>query len=216
MISELKNEFEKLKSTSNDFSFLFGNKQIVISAPHAVPQTRNGDFKFPEPETAIFALFFNKKDYPCIIKTKNNSDDSNFDKISPYKDFLYQYCLDKNIKFVLDIHQLSKNKDVEICIGTGRDKFNNLLHLSHLKQKIKNIFETGGFYTELDEPFGATGENTVSGFVSRKGIPSIQLEINSKLLFNVTDDEFFKVANCIQNVLTLIEKELKNENTDCN
>lgn len=215
MIENLKIEFEKLKENYDDFAFLDGEKNILISAPHCVSQTRNGQEKFPEPETAEISLFLNKLGYPSIIKTKNNCDDANSDENSNYKNKILEICQNKKIIFVLDLHQLSKNREIEICIGTGGEIYNNLLNLKHLKNKFVEIFESENFYAKLNEPFGATGENIISGYFSRKGFPAIQLEINSKLLYNVPENEFLKILSCITKLLNLIEKEVQNETINC-
>ena len=41
------------------FEILDGSKKILISAPHAVEQTREGRIKLPEPQTATLAQMLN-------------------------------------------------------------------------------------------------------------------------------------------------------------
>lgn len=207
MIKELRSEFENIKSSYKDFVFFKGDKQILISAPHAVYQLRNGNLKFPEPETALVALLLNRMGYPCIIKTTNENDDANYDESSNYKDKIQDICNSQDIKFILDLHQINKYHIEEFCIGTGKNVFNNLLNYSYLKGKILDNFYLSGFIAKLDEPFGASSKKTISGYFARRGIPSLQLEMNTKLLYQVTDDEFMKAFNSVYKMINLIENE---------
>ena len=207
MIKELRNEFENIKASHKDFVFFQGEKQILISAPHAVYQLRDGNLKFPEPETALIALILNQMGYPCIIKTTNENDDANYDETSNYKDKIQNICDCNDIKFILDLHQINKYHIAEFCIGTGKNVFNNLLNYSYLKSKILDHFYINGFIAKLDDPFSASSKNTISGYFARRRIPSLQLEINTKLLYQVTDDKFMKAFNSICGMICIIENE---------
>ena len=207
MIKELKSEFEDIKTSHKDFVFFQGDKQILISAPHAVYQLRNGNLKLPEPETALIALLLNKMGYPCIIKTTNENDDANYDESSNYKDKIQDICNSQDIKFILDLHQINKFHIEEFCIGTGKNVFNNLLNYSYLKGKILDHFYLNGFIAKLDEPFSASSNNTISGYFARRNIPSLQLEMNTKLLYQVTDDKFMKAFDSVCGIIHIIENE---------
>ncbi|MBQ3494486.1 MAG: ATP-grasp domain-containing protein [Clostridia bacterium] len=197
----------------NGFIFLEGDKKILVSAPHAVEQTRDGVNKFAEPETALFAKILNQKGYPTIIKSENVGDDANYDLDSPYKTFLYDYCKNNKVKFVLDLHQLSAKREMHFCLGTGDDADRNLIGHKVLAQKIKEIATNCGFVCEINNPYKASSERTISGFCLTKNIPSMQLEINSKLVssyYNAT--QFDDVASFLEQIIEVIEKEVCNEN----
>ena len=209
MINSLKQEFENLKQKYNGHCFLDGSKNILISAPHAVEQTRDGNIKPAEQETAFISLYFNKKNYSCIIKTTNNNDDANHEINCKYKnDFLKKFKSGK-FNFLLDIHQLSSTREMDFCIGTGGKYYNTLLQYSYISKNITPILENNGYIVEINNPFGGGKEHTNSGFLARQNYPAIQLEINSKLLYNVSNEQFLYLLNAIEEILIYIEKEIK-------
>ena len=112
-----------------DFEISLGNKKILISAPHAVDQTRNNAIKFAEKETAVIAKALNKLGYPTIIKTKNLNNDANYDleTDSTYKQKLLKFCKENDIVFVLDLHQLSSN--ISIYLFLASNSYNWIINL---------------------------------------------------------------------------------------
>ena len=195
------------------FEILDGTKKILISAPHAVEQTREGKIKYAEPQTAVLAKKLNLLGYPAIIKTKNVGDDANYDLENPYKTELLKYCAAHNIMFLIDLHQLSYKREMDFCLGTGDETNRNLLTHKKLAQEIKNCAKQNNFSMTINDPFAAPSR-TVSGFCSQNNLPSIQLEINSKLIApycNATQME--EVYDLIVKFIGLIEKEFKDENT---
>lgn len=72
--------------TDNSFEYEEGYiKNIIISAPHSAPQTRNGKIKLSESFTGVIAKLLNKYfGYSIIYKTKNCDDDVNYDENSSY------------------------------------------------------------------------------------------------------------------------------------
>ncbi|MBQ8425749.1 MAG: N-formylglutamate amidohydrolase [Clostridia bacterium] len=208
MINSFEEKFNKLKETYDDFCFLGGRKKILLSAPHSVSQTRDGVVKPAEPETAIISLFFNEKNYPCIIKTTNNSDDANHSLNSNYKTKMLEIFNSEKVKFLIDLHELNSKREMDFCIGIGGENYNNLLSYSYITKQLIDIFNNSGYTVEINNPFGAGKPHTNAGFIARKGFPSIQLEINSRLVFGVSEQEFFKVIFTIEKILNYIEKEL--------
>ena len=122
-IQQILDYFYKQKH-ENSFEFTLGNTtDILISAPHAVNQTRNEKEKFAEPYTAVIAKLLNKYyGYSIICKTKNIGDDANYDETSSYKDFLLKYCQKYKPILVIDLHGLAKNRDctINLCTDFGK------------------------------------------------------------------------------------------------
>ena len=90
---------------------------------------------------------------------------------------------------------------MDFCIGTGGKYYNTLLKYSYIAQNIKNLLEKNEYIVEINNPFGGGTEVTNSGFLARQKYPAIQLEINSKLLYNVSNESFLKVLNAIEEIL---------------
>ena len=195
----------------NDFVISTGEKKILISAPHAVDQIREGKPKFAEPETALLAKEFNKLGYPTIVKTKNANDDANYDLDCGYKRELLKFCRENDIQFVVDLHQLSEKREIDICFGTGDANNKNLLGKSEIIDSIKEI--KNNFIITVNDPFPAP-PRTVSGFCASNNIPALQIEINSRLIaekrLNAT--QFDSVLKYIIDILEVIEKNIFKNN----
>ena len=196
------------------FEILNGTKKIMISAPHAVEQTRDNKVKYAEQETGVIAKMLNKLGYPTIYKTKNLNDDANYDLEHPYKQELLKFCHNNNILFVLDLHQLVDTREMDFCLGTGSEDNRNLLNHNNLALLTKQLAKDNGFTLEINNPYSASSVRTVSGFCSRNNIPAMQLEINSKLVSSYCNaTQLDDVYNFVAKVCDLIEKEFVNENT---
>lgn len=173
---------------NSSFALLHGTGCVMISAPHSVEQTRNGRIKSAEPQTGVLArMLHDNLGCPVIYKTKNCTDDANYDMDSPYKDALADYVRKNGVRFLLDLHQLARTRDVQINIGTGR--YQNVSRAEYVDTAVK-AFEAQGFCNILiDTPFAASSPRTVSAYLSAAcGISCLQIEINSSLVWPVRAD----------------------------
>lgn len=168
------------KQGRNSFEILEGNgnNQFLISAPHAVEQTREGKQKYPEPDTAVIAHLLNKHyGYSIITKTKNCNDDANYDEKSDYKEAVKFFCEKNKPLLLIDLHGLSKNKKNIINIGT-----NYGININNDNEMLSDFFYIFGKYgihkIMTDYPYHAK-KNTVSNYIhSQLDQKAIQLEIN--------------------------------------
>lgn len=164
---------------------LKGDKKVMFSAPHAVEQTRDGKIKYAETETGEIARTLNAMGYPCIIKTQNLGDDANFDLESDYKKVLVEFVRTNGIEAVIDLHELSPNREQAICLGTGGEECLNLLGSHDMEQQLKEHFQQHFEVVSVNIPFGAKGEGTISRYISsRCNIPCVQIEMNCKLFID--------------------------------
>ena len=84
-------------------------RKVMVSAPHAVTQIREGKEKYAEPETGKMAeILYERYDIPCIIKVNNHGDDANYDIESDYRDALESYINAHSVEVLLDLHQMSQ------------------------------------------------------------------------------------------------------------
>lgn len=180
-----KKEIEALNEqiiagTDNSFEFEKGRfTDVIISAPHTANQRREGKLKYMEPYSGVVAKLLNKYyGYTILYKSKDCNDDANYDKTSPYKEFLYEKCKKFKPLIVLDLHCLSKEKDCQINLGTNygatlnddTEILNDLI-FNLKKFNIKNI--------STDHPFFAT-DYTIASSISRDiKIKAIQIEMNT-------------------------------------
>jgi len=174
------------------YELLDGVGKTLISAPHAMLQTRNGSIKCAERFTGMLCRMMHDRIHsPVIYKTRHLRDDANHDPVSDYRDALCRYVKQHNIQYVIDLHQLKPERKTDICIGTGRGR--NLIGQKELTTLFIDAFRRAGVkHIAVDEPFDATGPNTVSATVAaRCRIPAIQVEINTRLLMSGYEDYCF-------------------------
>ena len=178
LMEELSMSLNNANIEINDFCLNSGSGHVMISAPHNVKQLRQGKLKKAEPQTGTLAIMLHKElGCPIIYKTNFCNDDANFDSRSPYKTALYEYINTSNVKFLVDLHQLSPTRKTQINLGTGYFKNTNLkftnIFLNAFSEQLLGIIQ-------IDSPFAAAQPNTISSYIHRKcGIDSLQIEINS-------------------------------------
>lgn len=178
------NEFEKIELPLGDpcgYYLNLGNN-VLISAPHAVSQTRNGKLKFSEPQTFRLAkVLKDRTNCSVIVKTENLNDDANFEINSNYKNKIASLIEQEKIKYIIDLHGLNQKRSEQINFGTNYGF--NLVGKISLFNRIVKTFENKGFKVSKDYPFIGY-VNTISGFFSKHyKVFALQIEINSGITF---------------------------------
>ena len=103
----------------DSFQYLEGNiSGIIFSCPHAVSQTREGNEKLADYHTGPLGIALNSLGYNVLIKTKNNNDDANYDIKSSYKDYLSKIIKKNGFVYLIDLHGMSKKRNIIISLGT--------------------------------------------------------------------------------------------------
>ena len=210
MLNKIKayNDFFTLEHRKS-FELIEGQGKTMVSAPHSVAQIRRGKLKDAEPQTGVIAkLLHDDLDIPIIYKTKNMGDDANFDTNSDYKKALIEYITNNKIKLLIDLHQLSPSRKEKIDICTGKLKnidnpeIINVFFNEFLLANIGNI--------QIDKPFSGSLPTTIVTYVRNiTGIQSLQIEINSNLLYERFPDYNFKaVYQSIKKAICTIERNL--------
>ena len=195
------------KNHSQSFELIDGKGKVLISAPHCVSQTRNGKIKFSEPHTGVLAkMLHDKLGCPIICKLANLGDDANYDEVSDYKNTLLEYITQKDIKFVIDLHQLAPSREEMINLGTGNyTNVHNRKIVCLIEQKFLE-YNVGKI--AIDKPFTGGYPHTVSAFVAREGkIQALQLEINSRLVIDKFEEFAFEsILNALIDITNELEK----------
>lgn len=196
---------------NESFELLEGQGLVIVSAPHSVEQTREGKIKFAEPQTGILArLLHDELNCAVIFKTKNCNDDANYDKDSSYKDTLSSYIESSNIKFLIDLHQLSSKREVNIDFGISN--FKNISDLTVLNIILGEFTIQNLGLIQIDKPFDASYPYAISSYIHNKcKIQCIQIEINSKLLYGDLADKYFeKIYLALRNSIIKLNNFLGN------
>ena len=162
----------------------YGDLPVLLSAPHAVKQIRNGNIKAHEFYTGAIVECLAKK-LGCAYITKQylienfTNDDPNSDNACcSYKTAVAQFLQDHKIKLFVDIHGLSSKRDSIIDIETdGGKNINDTACVLTLKKCIENKF--GANTASVDKYFHASPENVMSKWVHTNFyISALELEIN--------------------------------------
>ncbi len=183
ILSQSYDQFYTPAQDAKSFEFLTGEiSDVVFSCPHAVSQLREGKEKWADINTGPLGLALHYLGYSVMIKTKNCNDDANYDMKSPYKDYLSEYVKKNNIKYLIDLHGMSKKRNILISLGTSFGAHSDKsLELTNQFIKIAN---KNGLNTEqigIDFPFSGA-LRTVSAHINRKNkIETLQVEINSRI-----------------------------------
>lgn len=174
------------------YELLEGTGHTLISAPHAMLQTRNGSIKCAERFTGMLCRMMHEHiGCPVIYKTRHLRDDANHDPVSDYRDALCRFVKQRGIQFVLDLHQMKPERSTDVCIGTGYG--HNLVGRTDIVDWVKACFrEQDVRQITVDDPFAASNPNTICATVAaRCRIPALQLEMNTRLLMSGYDDYCF-------------------------
>ena len=194
------------ENSDKDHIIFDGNCKVLVSAPHGVSQIRLGRKKACEVGSLTTALFL-KNNTNCflIAKTRNNFDDANFDKVSPYKDDLIKCIKENNIKFLIDIHGLAEKRGIDINFGTNLGF--NVSANEKAFNELYNKFKENGFVVSIDQPFMGGG-NAISSYAKKqiKDLFTLQIEINCGITNKKENFERYKV------VLSILKNWIENLN----
>lgn len=196
---------------ADSFMVHAGSASVMISAPHSVSQWRDGRVKCAENSTGALALLANEHlGCPVIFKTVNAHDDANYDEESPYRDALAAYIVNHDVQVLLDLHQLSRERPMDVCVGTGRGR-NYAGHPELVDVVVKAFRAVVVGEVTIDDPFAAEGPRTISRSISERcGIPCFQIEINSRLLLDdCADYDPVGVFAALARIVTEIEERLE-------
>jgi hypothetical protein len=194
----------------NWFEYKKGKINILIIAPHATAQTREGRIKQADAGTGSLALALNKlKDVSILYTTYLSPSDPNFYDNNTFKDSLAGILKSTNPKFVIDLHGSDSYRPYDVDFGTLNGK--SLLQMGTMLDTLVNELRDCGIQSLSKDYFPAEKSQTDTKFVFNKGIPCIQLEINSVYLSAGRGDLYGqKTAQLLQALLRFLES-LANE-----
>lgn len=169
-----------------------GSIPILVSAPHAVTQTREGKDKRAEILTGALALWLHEEaGVHVFCRARSDGHDPNFDAFeeNAYQRELVRYCLEHRISCVLDLHGAASDRGFGVDIGTGGKEHLSLLgHKFLLDLMDASLVQTVGKLGRFDDAvmhdgvFAAAGQHTIGRNVSERAqVPALQLEINGQL-----------------------------------
>lgn len=184
------------------FSIIPGTIPLMISAPHAVNQFREGQVKWADKYTGAIAILLHKLTGCHVIYASGyTGGDPNYDAFdsNPYQKALIAYVKAHNIPILIDLHGASSSRPYSIEMGTApvRDLNNNIVgdanpslkgHL-FISKLLRLSFDYAFSRLNNDAPkdiwlntiFDAGSQNTVTKAISGgSDTATIQLEINGQ------------------------------------
>jgi hypothetical protein len=158
-----------------------GKARVLIVAGHATAQTREGKLKRADSGTGSLAMLVAElTDAPAIWTTAMSPSDPNFYDDNAFKAELAAMLEKHRPILVLDLHASHYFRPYDVDFGTmggqsirGREKW---LH------ELAAILRREGLLNLSQDYFGAAKNQTVTKFVSARGVPAIQIEISSTWL----------------------------------
>lgn len=163
------------------FSVIDGSSKVLVSAPHATAQIREGKSKFADAGTGALAVMLNKLAKTTVIYTTRQSpSDPNFYDNNDFKATLGRLIESRRPKLVLDLHASHWYRPYDVDFGTmgGASIKGRTIWL----RQLSKCFATAGFRDFSQDYFPASTNQTVTKFVRGRGVPCIQLELNENWL----------------------------------
>lgn len=195
-----------ISTRKNNFKIIEGTTSILLSAPHAVKQYREGRIKEEDKLTgAIVEYLCMRTGANGIIRTWNFNDDPNYENIGQslkYKQCILNLIKEKNIKYLIDIHGCTDQHGFDIELGTnnGENINQNTDYLEILKSEFSKIGKVA-----IDEKFKAKRNTIVSNFTNKNsGIPCVQIEISRK--FRRDDNNLIELLHIFENLIRKLQE----------
>ena len=189
------------------FEFKSGNKKILFIAGHATAHKREGQTKPADSGTGSMAVSLNKLlRAPALYSTFLSQSDPNFEDANDFKDSLAKLLTKIKPVFVIDLHASNSFRPYDIDFGTMNGK--SFLNRKDLLNSLKVFLKNEGLINQSQDFFPAEQNQTITKFVSNKGFPCIQLEINSNYI-SAKDGDLFgqKTAQLLQALIRFVESQ---------
>ena len=173
-----------------------GSIPIMVSAPHAINQYREGQIKWADMYTGGIARYLHEvTDCHLIYSCMFTETDPNYDcpGTNRYQESLEEYVKTHGVKFLLDLHGASRDREYAIEMGTApnqnRKEDPSLHQLIFADRLIQYIFEDCFKDLKISQKkvwknviFDAGDQNTVTKYISENTETAcVQIEINREL-----------------------------------
>lgn len=159
-----------------------GDVPVIITAPHVTRPLREGKRRFSDGggTGALAVALGGMTGATVIYTTYEGPSDPNYYDDNKFKEELARLIDEIKPRYILDIHGSHPFRSYDIDLGTmnGRSLLGNDSLLSTLVERLKGE----GIWSISYNRFAASKNGTITKFVSEKGVPAIQLEINATYL----------------------------------
>jgi hypothetical protein len=157
---------------------------VLLSAPHAVRQLRDGRMKLADDNTGGLAEVVAAATGASLLVPQGRQDgDPNWDAAGDYRTRLLVYA--QAGQTVLDLHGMRDDHGCDVCIGRGSAPSEVVQRLA---ARLVELGESHGFVVSVDAPFSAGGR-TLTEAAQRQGGIALELELAKRLRDPVAQPE---------------------------
>jgi len=182
------------------FNVIPGSKPILILAPHATPQTREGKIKIADGGSGSLAITLAKATGATVIYTTYLSpQDPNYYDDNDFKQKVKEVVSKLKPKIVLDLHVSDSKRPYDIDFGTRHDT--SLVGRHFLLDTLKYFCNQAGIMNLSKDFFAASEHQTDTKWVSNLGTPCIQCEINATMVMPDQGDIYAERSSQLLNAL---------------
>ena len=159
-----------------------GHVAILVTAPHVTRPLREGAYRFADGGgTGALARALHRLSGVWAVYTVDASpSDPNFYDDNDFKRTLDRLIGEKRPVLLLDIHASSSHRPYDVDLGTMDGA--SLLGQPRLLPELVAALRAEGIGNLSLDYFSAAKEQTITKFAAARGVPAIQLEINSTWL----------------------------------
>lgn len=209
------NNCNGLPNISTNFKIIHGKSPILLSAPHAVRQSRNGQIKGADTLTGPIVEFLcERTGANGIIRTSNLGDDPNSENIGyglEYKQAILGLAKQTDIKCMLDIHGCNDNHSFDIDIGTNKG-----ININGNNDFLNTIYGQLALIGQvtIDHTFRASQATTVCNYISKNAdILCFQIELSTSL--RKSPDKLLQLLDSFEIIINnLAQQKESNRNND--
>jgi len=163
------------------FEFLDAPGDVLVTAPHATAQMREGKLKGSDLGTGPLAVVLHHMaGVPVLYTTWASPSDPNYYDENPFKERLAGLIRDRKPKLVLDLHASRSDRPYDVDLGTLWGA--SLLGQGKLEKDLRRRLAEAGIRDLSGNAFPGVRQATIVRFLHRRGVPCIQLEINARWL----------------------------------
>jgi hypothetical protein len=163
------------------FSVLDGCPEVLLTAPHATKPTRDGSLRFADTGTGSLATSLHRLTGARVIHTTLASpSDPNYYDDNDFKAAVAAAISTRMPVLVIDLHGSHDFRPYDVDFGTmGR---RSLLGRDDLLAALSAALRAEGLSNQSLDFFAAATSRTITRWVAARGVPAIQLEVNSTWL----------------------------------
>jgi hypothetical protein len=163
------------------FAVLDGCAEALVTAPHATRPTRDGRLRFADGGTGSLAVALHRLAGARVIHTSLASpSDPNYYDDNDFKAAVASALAARAPVLVIDLHASHAFRPYDVDFGTmGR---RSLLGRDDLLAALSAALRAEGLSNQSLDFFAAATNQTVTKWVSARGVPAIQLEISATWL----------------------------------